>query len=76
VSVYHPDAEINAEVARDVLEAERADLAAGYPPRFWLCECGVKHGRGHFLVVGRHRCLACGYVGDGGVMLEPPDGRP
>lgn len=30
---YHPDPAINAEVATEALEAERADLAAGYPPR-------------------------------------------
>ena len=66
---YHPDPEINAGVAALALEAERADLAAGYPPRHWQCDCGAGHDRGHFMAVGVHRCLACGYVGDGGVMI-------
>jgi hypothetical protein len=30
-AVYHPDPAINAEVALDALDAERADLAAGIP---------------------------------------------
>ena len=68
-SVYHPDPEVNAEVVADALLAERADLAAGYSPRRWRCPCGAEHGRGHFLSLGAHRCLACGYVGDQGVML-------
>lgn len=73
---YHPDPEINAEVAADALDAERADLEAGYPPRRWVCICGTEHSRGHFLTVGVHRCLACGYVGTEGVMLldEPVAG--
>lgn len=67
--VYHPDPEINAGVAADALEAERADLAAGYPPRRWICpDCEIEHRRGHFLTIGTHRCLRCGYVGTGGVM--------
>jgi hypothetical protein len=66
---YHPDPEISAEIAREALEAERADLAAGYPPRRWQCECGASHGRGHFQVIGVHRCLACGYVGQAGAMF-------
>lgn len=74
-AVYHPDPAINAGVAMDMLAAETADLAAGYPPRRWLCRCGASHSRGHFLSVGQHRCLSCGYVGDGGVMIEQ-DGRP
>jgi hypothetical protein len=67
--IYHPDRAINAEVAADALDAERADLAAGYQPRCWRCECGAEHDRGHFLTIGTHRCLACGYVGTGGVMF-------
>lgn len=67
---YHPDATINAEVAADALAAERADLAAGYPPRLWTCPRGHSHSRGHFGRVGVHRCLACGYVGTGGVMAD------
>ena len=78
--VYHPDPEINAEVAADALMAERADLAAGYMPRLWTCpDCGKEHGRGHFLTIGAHRCLSCGYVGTGGVMRtedEPPVAVP
>lgn len=69
---YHPDPEINAEVAAEVLEAEKADLKAGFEPRRWMCECGAEHGRGHFQSIGVHRCLACGYVGTGGVMICPP----
>jgi rubredoxin len=73
--MYHPDPEINAEVVTMALEAERIDLAAGYPPRRWTCPgCGASHRRGHFQVIGVHRCLACGYVGDGGVMSTPQDG--
>jgi rubredoxin len=77
-SPYHPDPEIDAEVRAEVLEAERADLAAGYPPRRWICpHCAHWHNRGHFLAVGQHRCLNCGYVGNGGRMStheEPTDG--
>ena len=72
---YHPDDEINAGVAADTLEAERIDLAAGYTPRRWQCECGAEHGRGHFQTIGIHRCLACGYVGTGGAMLLPDGGH-
>ena len=66
---YHPDPEINAEIIADALEGERADLAAGYPPRRWRCVCGAEHARGHFGSIGVHRCLACGYTGAGGVMF-------
>jgi rubredoxin len=73
---YHPDPVIDAEVAAVALEAERADLSIGYPPRFWECpQCGNGHTRGHFLAIGQHRCLHCGYVGGGGVM-SLPDGGP
>jgi hypothetical protein len=67
---YHPDPEINASVAAEVLAAEIVDLRIGYPPRRWVCPCGTGHGRGHFLSIGQHRCLHCGYVGNGGVMIE------
>jgi hypothetical protein len=67
---YHPDPVIDRQVAADAAEAEVADLAAGYPPRRWRCPCGAEHSRGHFGAVGRHRCLACGYAGTGGVMLD------
>jgi hypothetical protein len=72
---YHPDPEINAEVAADAAEAERADLAAGYPPRRWRCICGTEHSRGHVGAIGVHRCLACGYTGTGGVMLDDAPGE-
>lgn len=65
---YHPDPVINAEIEAAALAAELADLAAGYPPRAWTCPCGASHNRGHFQAFGVHRCLACGYVGTGGVM--------
>lgn len=67
--VYHPDPEINAEVAQQALDAEIFDLAIGYPPRRWICPCGASHSRGHFGVVGSHRCLRCGYAGGDGVMV-------
>jgi hypothetical protein len=67
---YHPDPEINKDIIADALDAERADLKAGYPPRSWRCICGAEHSRGHFGAIGVHRCLACGYVGAGGVMLD------
>lgn len=51
--------------------SEAADLAAGFPPRRWRCDCGAEHSRGHFLSIGVHRCLGCGYVGDGGTLLDP-----
>jgi hypothetical protein len=65
---YHPDPEINAEVAAEALAAESFDLRAGLPPSEWECECGATHTRGHFQSIGTHRCLKCGYVGHGGVM--------
>jgi hypothetical protein len=68
-TVYHPDPAISAEVAAEELAAERLDLSIGYPPRRWLCpDCGHGHARGHFMNVGFHRCLFCGYVGPSGVM--------
>lgn len=66
-TVYHPDPEINAGIVLDSLAAEMADLDAGYPPRRWRCTCGHEHSRGHFLAIGQHRCLRCGYVGSEGV---------
>ena len=67
--VYHDDPSINAEIVEGALQGEIADLAAGYPPKFWRCpDCGAGHGRGHFQVIGVHRCLGCGYVGEGGTM--------
>jgi hypothetical protein len=72
---YHPDPVIDAEVRADALDAEQADLAAGYPARWWVCpDCGSFHQRGHFLVIGQHRCLRCGYVGERGTMhINRPD---
>jgi hypothetical protein len=67
---YHPDPDINAGVAADVLAAELVDLRTGYPPRRWACPCGASHSRGHFQAIGQHRCLHCGYVGEGGVMWD------
>lgn len=73
---YHPDPDINAEVAREALEAEVIDLALGYQPRRWTCPCGKSHSRGHIPgSIGAHRCLFCGYVGSGGIMLAP-EGPP
>ena len=66
---YHPDNDINESVKRDALVGELADLAAGLPPKRWRCVCGVEHKRGHFGAIGVHRCLSCGYAGDGGIML-------
>ena len=58
---YHPDPAINAEVAQDVLEAEKLDVAAGLPPRWRTCPgCGRSHKRGHFGAIGS---LAAGRVG-------------
>lgn len=65
---YHPDPAINAEITEQSIEAERIDLAIGYPPRAWTCPCGTTHSRGHHLTIGIHRCLRCGYVGTAGVM--------
>jgi hypothetical protein len=72
---YHDDPEINAEIAAAALESERLDLAAGYPPRHWTCPCGASHSRGHFMTIGVHRCLRCGYTGEGGIMATPEDGN-
>ena len=73
---YHPDPEINFEITHEAIAAEVADLKIGYPPRWWMCpECGNQHQRGHFMAIGQHRCLWCGYIGTGGIMdterIEP-----
>jgi hypothetical protein len=34
--VYHPDPEIDAEIRQQAIDAERSDLAIGYPPRRWV----------------------------------------
>lgn len=73
---YHPDHATNEQVAADTLAAEVLDIAAGYPPRRWTCECGASHSRGHFYAIRIHRCLSCGYVGDGGVMWEETEVPP
>lgn len=71
MNTYHPDPAINALVTEEANDAERANLAAGFPPSWWLCpDCGAKHNRGHFGNIGNHRCLNCGYVGGGGVMAD------
>lgn len=49
---------------------EIQDVNAGKEPRRWRCDCGVEHRRGHFQTIGIHRCLACGYIGPGGTVLE------
>lgn len=67
---YHPDPAINAQVIADALGAECADLAAGYPQRIWHCVRGAEHSRGHFEAIGVSRCLACGYIGTEGVLLD------
>src|SRR5712672_19406 len=72
MSAWHPDPAIAAEVEADARAAEAIDVAAGYPPRPWTCDCGASHQRGHYLTIGTHRCLACGYVGPGGALREPP----
>ena len=76
-AAYHPDLEVNAGIVLDALDAERVDLAAGYAPRFWRCpDCGHGHARGHFQVIGIHRCLYCGYAGDAGTThTHNADGR-
>lgn len=77
---YHPDPSINAGITADAIQAEAADLQAGYAPRRWTCPCGKSHSRGHLQAIGQHRCLSCGYVGSGGVMWDPkteiPPGAP
>jgi rubredoxin len=66
---YHPDPAVNAEIMAEALEVERLDLSLGYEPRWWVCpDCGASHHRGHFQIIGIHRCMKCGYVGDGGTM--------
>ena len=78
VIAYHPDPTTDAGVASDVLAAETADLAAGYPPRRWTCPCGASHSRGHYPigVIGSHRCMRCGYAGTGGVMWDETETDP
>lgn len=73
--VYHPDPSINAEITADALAAEIADLEAGYMPKRWICPCGASHRRGHFGVIGSHRCLRCGYAGPDGVMVTEDEWR-
>lgn len=71
MTTYHPNPEINAEVEREAHEAEAFDIAAGLPPSPWKCpDCGACHDRGHFMSIGNHRCLRCGYSGSGGVYID------
>jgi hypothetical protein len=66
----HPNPEINAEVQRDAVAGELADLAAGFPPTAWTCRCGRTHTRGP-QPDGSHRCLSCGYIGmEGEVAID------
>jgi hypothetical protein len=67
---YHPDDEIDAGVTADAHEAEQANLAAGFLPSPWECECGAAHARGPIEGGAVHRCLNCGYVGEGGRYME------
>lgn len=68
-TTYHPDPEINALIAAEALENEKADLASGLPPAKWTCpDCATSHKRGHFGTIGSHRCMKCGYVGGGGII--------
>lgn len=67
---YHPDPEINDEIAQQTLEAEISDIRAGFLPRRWICPCGASHQRGHMWAIGVHRCLSCGYIGNGGIMVD------
>lgn len=64
----HADPAIDAEIRADGLDAERFDLSVGYPARWWVCpDCAKPHRRGHHNgAIGSHRCMECGYVGDGG----------
>lgn len=71
---YHPDQEINAEIAVQAAEGEEFDVfTVGYPPRRWQCGCGASHDRGHYQSPGVHRCLRCGYVGTGGALVSRSD---
>lgn len=73
-TAYHPDPIVNLTLIAEANEGERADLEAGYPPKRWRCPCGAEHSRGY--VPGSftlHRCLACGYIGELGVLLNPPE---
>jgi hypothetical protein len=74
MNAYHPDPEINESIELEMAESEFIDVRAGYPPRWWMCPCGASHNRGHFMSIGVHRCLKCGYVGGGGVMAETREG--
>lgn len=69
-SMYHPDPEINLAIEEESMESERIDLEAGYAPRRWRCpDCKAEHSRGHFMSIGVHRCLRCGYCGPKGLMF-------
>jgi hypothetical protein len=71
---YHPDPEINAEVALERARGELLDIRAGYPVSRWTCpDCGRSHRRGFMPGSLAHRCLWCGYVGTGG-FIEPAPG--
>lgn len=73
---YHPDPEINDDVAGDAMQGELYSIAAGLPPSPWECECGASHARGFYPVGGMaHRCLRCGYVGANGRLMDPNEVR-
>jgi hypothetical protein len=67
-AMYHPDPEIDRDIRIEAHQNEVFDLSVGYSPRRWLCDCGAAHRRGWFMSEGVHRCLRCGYVGEGGTM--------
>lgn len=69
---YHPDPEINEEIAEDARTGETLSVfTLGLPPSPWECECGAAHDRGHFQLFNAHRCLRCGYIGRGGRLMDP-----
>jgi hypothetical protein len=70
-TTYHPDPEINAVIALDAINAEVLDLRAGLPPRAWRCpSCESEHSRGPLTNGRQHRCLRCGYIGEGGRLAD------
>jgi hypothetical protein len=69
MKTYHPDPAIDAEITKQANESDVADMAAGFGPKWWQCPtCSASHQRGHFGVIGNHRCMNCGYVGGGGTL--------
>jgi hypothetical protein len=52
----------------------RAKIFAGR--HRWECPCGASHDRGCVDGVSAHRCLKCGYVGEGGKIWDPEEVGP